>query len=300
MRRKLILSASLAAMLLGGCATTQSIQQGKDLSSSGIAYTDAVVNLLVITTDQVIDFDSAELIKTRRGTNPREMVSAKNDGLVGVITELNRFRAQTKLLKTYFINLQALADSPVKDDAGVAVKSLSDSISKLNKALEGENGEESLSEDQKTQIGALGGLVANTIHTAKVKNALKRDAEVIGTYLALQENQLGNITDILKDRFQAENDLFLNKEVIAPYEDKSKPLPSSWSENRKQWVKSQFVNQQLNTAKEAAKQLGGVWADILQGKSDINSLSVLIYDVNEFVTTIKDLEDANKAADKAS
>lgn len=300
MHKKLILSVSVIAALLVGCSTTQSIQQGKDLSTSGVAYTDAVENLLVIATDQVIDFDSAELIKTRRGTNPRAMVSEKNDGLVGVITELNRFRAQTKILKTYFINLQALADSPVKDDAGVAVKSLSDSISKLNKALDGESGEESLSEDQKTQIGALGGLVANSIHATKVKNALKRDAEVIGMYLALQENQLGNITDILKDRFQAENDLFLNKKVIAPYTDKSKPLPSSWSENRKQWVKSQFLNQQLKTAKVAAKQLGGVWADILQGKSDINSLSVLISDVNEFVTTIQALKDANKAADESN
>lgn len=299
MNRKLILTTVLGAVLLSGCAT-QSIQQGKDLSTSGIAYTDAVDSLLVVTTDQVIDFDSAELKKTRRGSNLRDMVSTKNEGLIGVLTELNKFRSQAKLLKTYFVNLQALADSPVKDDAGGAVKSLSDSISKLNKALDGENGKESLSDDQKTQIGALGGLVANTIHAAKVKRALKRDAEVIGTYLALQENQLANITDILKDRFQAENDLFLNEKVIAPYVDKSKPLPASWSDNRKQWVKSQFVNQQLKTAKEAAKQLRGVWSDILQGKSDINSLSVLISDVNEFVTTVQALEAANEAANESN
>jgi hypothetical protein len=74
----------------------------------------------------------------------------------------------------------------------------------------------------------------------------------------------------------------------------SQPLGTEWASNRKQWLKSQLVIQQLETAIEAAKQLRGVWADILQGRTDINSLSVLISDVNEFVTTLE----AFKAADK--
>ena len=298
MRRKFVLTILISVVMIFGCAT-QSIQQGKDLSTSGIAYTDAVDKLIDVTTDQIIDFDSAELKKTRRGSNLEDMINTKNKRLIRVINELNRFRTQTKLLKTYFVSLQALADSTVKDDAGGAVKSLSDSISKLNQAFEGNNGNESLSEDQKAQIGALSGLAANSIHAEKIKRALKRDAKVIGTYLALQENQLTNIADMLKDRFDVSNALFLNEKVIAPYTDKDKPLPAAWSENRKQWVKTQFVNQQLKTAKEAAKQLRGVWGDILQGKSDINSLSILISDVNEFVTTIQALETANDAKNES-
>ncbi|MCK4815533.1 hypothetical protein KA005_07170, partial [bacterium] len=90
----------------------------------------------------------------------------------------------------------------------------------------------------------------------------------------------------------AENDLFLNEKVIAPYVDKNQELGAEWANNRKQWFKTHFVSQQLVTAKEAAKQLRGVWADILQGKTDINSLSVLISEVNEFVTTVQALEAA--------
>ena len=51
---------------------------------------------------------------------------------------------------------------------------------------------------------------------------------------------------------------------------------------------------QLATANEAAKQLRSVWVDILQGKTDINSLSILISDVNEFVTAVQALEAADK------
>lgn len=296
MQRKFILTVSLVAVLLSSCVTTQSIQQGKDLSSSGIAYTNAVENLLVITTDKVIDFDSAELIKSRRGGNPREKVIEKNKYLIDVIKEINRFRTQTKLLKTYFINLQALADSPFKNDAGGAVRSLSESISDLNQKR-GKNG---LTESQNAQIGALAGIVANTIHAAKIKNALKRDAEIISVYLALQEKQLMNITDILKDRFKADHGLFVNKEVIVPYADISKVLPFDWSEKRKKWIKSKSVNEYLEAANKAAKHLSGIWFDILQGKSDANSISVLISDLNEFITTIQALENANKASNDSN
>ena len=292
MKKNMIIAFGLSILLISGCATP-SIQQGKDLSASGIAYTEAVDSLLDTATDRVIDFDTAELKRTRRGSDLRGMITQKNVAVADVLTEIGKFRAQTKLLKTYFLNLQALADSPVKDDAGGAVKSLSDSISKLNKALGGKDGKEIVTEDQKTQISALGGLVANTIHAAKIKRALTRDAETIGIYLALQENQLENITGILQDRFLARNDLFLNEKVIAPYVNKNRSLGARWAKNRKQWFKTQFVSQQLVTAKEAAKQLRGVWADILQGKTDINSLSVLISDVNEFVATVQALEAAD-------
>lgn len=295
MRRTFIAALVFSSTLVAtGCAT-QSIRQGQDLSSSGVAYTDAVDKLLDVTTDRVINFDSAELIKTRRGSDLKKMITEKNEALQSVLVELGRFRAQTRLLKTYFVNLQALADSPVKDDAGGAVESLSDSISKLNKALGKTAGKEKLSEEQKTQIGGLGGLVAHTIHGANVKRALERDAEIIGTYLALQENQLGNIVDMLEDRVQNDNDLFLNERVIAPYVAKDNPLGDSWIKDRREWAKTRCVSQQLKTAQEAAKQLRGVWADILEGETDINSLSILISDVSEFVISVQALETANGA-----
>ena len=289
--KKKIITFVLSVLLISGCAT-HTIKQSRDLSASGIAYTEAVDKLLDTTIDKIIDFDNEELKKSRRGSNLRGMITEKNKAITDILAEIERFRAQTKLLKIYFLNLQALSDSTVKNDAGGAVKLLSDSISNLYKTLGDQGGKLSLTEEQKTQIGALGGLVASTMHAAKIKNALQRDAEVIGIYLALQENQLNNITDILKDRFNARNDLFLNEKVIGPYVDKNQSLGAAWGKNRKQWFKTQFIGQQLNTAKNAAQQLRGIWVDILQGRTDVNSLSVLISDINEFVITVQALEDA--------
>jgi hypothetical protein len=290
MKKHVFVALGLATILMSGCVT-QSIQQGKDLSTSGIRYTEAVDKLLDVTVDRIIDFDTEELKKTRRGSDLEGIITQKNEALSDQVTEIERFRTHTKLLKTYFLNLQALADLPIKEDAKGAVQSLSNSFKTLNETLELKV---QLTEDQITQIGTFGGLAANTIHAAKIKRALVRDAKVIGKYLALQENQLKTITEVLTDLFSNDNDLFLNEKVIAPYVDMSQPLGTEWASNRKQWLKSQLVIQQLETAIEAAKQLRGVWADILQGRTDINSLSVLISDVNEFVTTLE----AFKAADK--
>ncbi|MES0447696.1 MAG: hypothetical protein ABUJ92_14275, partial [Desulfobacterales bacterium] len=119
MKKHVFVALGLVTILMSGCVT-QSIQQGKDLSTSGIAYTKAVDKLLDATTDRVIDFDTEELKKTRRGSDLKGMITQKNMAVVDLLKEIGKFRAQTKLLKTYFLNLQALADSPVKDDAGGA------------------------------------------------------------------------------------------------------------------------------------------------------------------------------------
>ena len=292
MKKSFFLSIALFALWICSCAT-QPVKQAKDLSSSGIAYSNAVNNLINVTIDRVIDFDSQELKKSRYGSGAALKVNIhqKNKAVINLISELEQFRAQTKLLKTYFLNLQALADSSIKEDAGIAVQSLSHSISNLNETLEGKA---SLTAQQQKQIGALGGLVASSIHAAKIKRALSRDAQIIAKYLCYQENQLRSIGDVLKDRFQAENDLFLNEKVVSPYIDKTKKLGPIWQANRKQWFKTQFLSQQLDTAQQAAKQLRGIWSDILSGKTDLNSLRVLISDVNEFVTTIQALEAAGQ------
>jgi len=282
--RALALALCGIVTLASGCAT-QTIQEGKDLSTTGITYTDAVDSLLDVTTDAVIEFDNKELLKGRVSTNPRAGLEERDAAMLDLLGQITVFRAQTKLLKAYFLSLQALADSTVKDDAGAAVKSLSDSINKVNASL---GGEAKLSDDQKTQLGALAGLAASSVQAQKIKRAFSRDAKIIGTNLALQQRQLANITDILRSRYEADNTLFLEERVVKPYADLHGTFDASaWSDARSQWLKRAFVNEQLAAANTAAAQLTSVWADILQGKTDLNALDGLISDVNEFVAAVQ-------------
>lgn len=279
----------LVCCALSACVT-QTIREGKDLSTSGIAYAQAVNALLDATTTVVIDFDNKEAIKSRLSSDPAGWLKKRDDAVAALLVEIAQFRAQTQVLKAYFVNLQALADSSVKDDAGPAVQALSDTISKLNVSL---GRKELLTPDQSQQIGALAGLAAQAVQAEKIRRALRRDAPVIGTYLALQQQQLASITAILKDRYGAEQALFHAEKVAGPYAELNQPLDPGWADARKQWLMSAFTNQQLDAANAAAEQLRGVWADIVQGKNDIGALSDLISDIDQFVITADALKSAS-------
>jgi hypothetical protein len=281
----------LALLLPAGCLT-QSVRQAKDLSGSGIAYAEAVDQLLDIARDQVISFDNQELVRTRSGADPQEMLAARNTALLALLDELERCRDQARLLKIYFCHLQALANTPVRDDAGSAVRAASDSLSRLNAAL---RGRKLFSEEQQKYLGTLSGLVAQTTLAAQLRTAFTRDAEIIGTCLVLQEAQLEQIASLLQDRFMAANDLFLNEKVIAPYVNRDKALSRQWSADRTHWLKSRFTCRQLATARDAARQLRGVWADLLQDGADLRSVNALLADVHAFTGTVQALEAAREA-----
>lgn len=146
-------------MLNTACAPTQTIEQSRDLSTSGLAYTQAVEALVDSTVDRIIDFDTTSLIKSRRGQAEDQLkmiLTAQNQALSDLIKELETFKGQNKLLQSYFMNLQALADSPIKEDVGGSVSALSGSINELNKSLKGDL---DLTPQQQTEIGKLAGLL---------------------------------------------------------------------------------------------------------------------------------------------
>jgi len=281
----------IALILNTACAPTQTIEQARDLSSSGIAYTTAVEALVDSTVVRIIDFDSASVIKSRRGQTEdqlKKILAAHNEALSALVAELEMFKGQNKLLQSYFVNLQALADSPIKEDVGGAVSTLSSSINGLNQSLQSDY---ELSPQQQAEIGKLAGLVAQSAQAAKLKKTLQRDAEIIAIQLALHEQQLEIITEILQDRFDAENELFFREQVEKPYAstDPSAELGPGWQAARATYLRTQFTNQKLATAQIAAKQLRGIWTDILQGRNDTGSLRILISDIDEFVTSIENL-----------
>ena len=115
---------------LYGCAATQSVQDGKNLSASGISYSESINKLVDVGIDKVIDFDSEELKKTRFGseTELEDRINDHNEKLGDIVFELERFQKQTNILKAYFISLQSLSDLAIKNDTEGAINSLSSTV----------------------------------------------------------------------------------------------------------------------------------------------------------------------------
>lgn len=298
LRPRLFFILSGLILLLSGCiSSSQKIQQGRDLSTSGIQYAEAVNGLLDVTIDRVIDFDSSEAIRIRKRaveSTLKQKIQERDSVLLDLLNELNSFRRYTQQFKVYFLNLQALANSPVQAETGSAVRELSESVRNSNNEIRS-NGSIKLSEEEMDGIAALSQSVAKGVHAAKIDAALRRDAKVIGEQLLLHEKLLANLTGMLTDRFEIENDEFRNAKVTNPYINKKVEIGDQWKKDRKKWLKSRFTSESLNKAKEAARQLRVVWEQILQGRSDPGSIALLIQDINEFVLIINEINEANES-----
>ncbi|CAA6827792.1 MAG: Unknown protein [uncultured Thiotrichaceae bacterium] len=294
-----MLGTFLGAVSVVGCSTN-TINEGRNLSASGIAYTESVNALLDETIKQVIDFDSQELLITRIGSNPRRMLKEKNKVLSELIKEIDLFRYQMSLMQSYFVNLQSVSDSVVSEQTGESIGSISSAISRLNDLSK--NNKHSgydytdIDEEQHRYIGTLAGMLMQANYAANIKATLKRDAPIIGTQLLLQEKQLDNILGILKARIAIGNKIYLNENVMAPYIDMDNPVDQEmWVENRRHWFRLQQVTPIFEKVQEAQKALRVSWEDILRGKKDAGAVSTMLIDIDEFVSTLHALEKAKAA-----
>jgi hypothetical protein len=224
----------------------------------------------------------------------KETIQERDSAILELIKELNSFRRYTQQLKVYFLNLQALANSPIQAETGSAVRELSNSINNANKDIN-EMKELKLSDEEINGIASLSQLVAKGVHAAKINAALQRDAKIIGEQLLLHEKFLDYLTDMHVDRSRIESDEFRNLKVIGPYAKKEAKIGKQWKKDRKTWLKSQYIFESLNKAKEAARQLRSVWEQILLGQSDPASITLLLQDINEFVVTINKIKEANES-----
>lgn len=292
------------SIFIVGCSSN-TLTKSQDMSASGIAYADSVNELLDETVKQVIDFDSKELLKTRSGSDREKMLKEKNSALTKLIKEINHFRYQTSLMKNYFINLQALAESTVADDIGVSVGEISGTIQYLNhrpkNADDVKRINKQLTEEDEGYIATLTGMMVRSHFAANIEAALKRDAPVIGTQLLFQEKQLDHILSILQDRLALGSKIHLVEKVRSPYIDTETPIEDEemWITHRREWFEMRQAASVFSDVKEAHKALRVAWEDILRGKQDVGSVSIMLEDVNEFVSTLHALDESrNKDSDE--
>lgn len=293
----LVLLSIGMSLILSGC-TNSTLVKTTDLSSSSVAYTESVNELLDETIGHVIDVDSKELLRARNGKHRAKKLKERNQSLKVLIAEINEFRYQTTLMNNYFLHLQALADSTVKDDLGVNVGRISGRINYMNNRPKDANDEARISrlltEEDEGYISKIGSMLVGSFYAARIESALSRDAPIIGKQMLLQEKQLVHILDIFKDRLDAESRMHLTDKVVAPYVNpdigEMELDKETWVSNRRNWFELQQARSIFNDVKEAHKALRLAWEDILRGKKDIGAVDIMLADVNDFLSTIHALD----------
>ncbi|GEM_PF-3819363 len=296
---KPVVIVSVCAICLGtlGCAgPTQTIRQGQDFCRAGIQYTEALDKLLDVTITTAIDYDSDELLRQRKRTDPNELqpfLQERDKALAELVTTLETFRHHGRRLRAYFVSLQTLANAKLQESAEAAVGSLSGNIAAANENLR-ESNRLKLSEEEQVYLGQLGRLVAKHIQAGALRRALRRDAAIIGEQLVLHERLIKKLRDVLMDRSLDEVDTLWRQKVKKPYVDTTQTIGEPWKQDRALWIRSSFYQEELTKATEAIHHMRFVWMGILQQEQNVESLQLALGDIGDFTETVHALHEAGK------
>jgi len=138
-------------------------------------------------------------------------------------------------------------------------------------------------------------VVTRGVQSAMLQHALKRDAPIIGEQLVLQEKLLTKLSEMLNQRFKEQLIIMEKDRIRKPYINKTITNEEDWKKTRKQFLKSVFLDQNLEPAKSSIKEMRLIWENILNGKQDIGSIQSTLSDINEFVNNINQIKDAIQA-----
>jgi hypothetical protein len=291
------LVALVVAAVQVGCASV-SVERGKDLSSAGIAYSQATAAVIDLAIDASIDASSESQIRKKMAAptsddqrKERTEFLAQLDGtLVDNVRSYVKLKRSVSAVEAYFAGLQALAGANPGPAAEAAVGTLVDRVNGLNAALEAGK---PISEEKKGAIAGLAGLLVKQAHGAAVARALERDAQPIGRALVLQELTLRAAASDIAAAMNNANARFYQDRVIRPYVEGG--IGGAWAEDRRVALKTRAMGSTqvaVESAATAAAQMQAVWGRILSGETSGQEFLLIVRDVQELLDAANALKRA--------
>lgn len=301
---RIVLMLILLQAGLLGC--TAQIQLASNLAQTGVQYADAMDTLLGSTSDLVVLDDSKMLLyqydlvsypddKKKEEEVLNQFLTTRDANIKPLLAILSDLQTRMRTLKAYFTNMAALADTDASQRLSTAVENLSTAIDGANTEIRetlGETGqEEIISAAEQTALGQLAGLVGQGIQAEMLREALKRDAPIIGEQLYLTQKLLDRISGMVEQRYTDANIVKNKNEVVKPYKYKTITDRDAWMENRKTVLTDPSLDEPLQKAQAAAGNMLVIWEGILKGSEcDMNSIQLVLADIQDFIGIASELK----------
>lgn len=295
-------AATAFAFSVSGCASV-AVQRAKDVSSAGVAYSQATAAVVDIAIDATVDASSQSRVlgKPRQPvTDPAERqvrqaeLKEIDKELIGNATEYVRLKRSVGAIGAYFKALQELADGSPAEATQTAVAGLADRVNGLNAALDqGKDGKPLISDAEKGAIAGLSKQVAKQIHGTALAQALERDAAVIGRALVLQEKVLKAAEMDIRANLTNASQRFYTSRVLVPYG--SGAIDDAWANDRRAYIRVAALGntpEALNTAQAASRQMQTVWARVLSGEYSAREITAMLKDTEDLLAAVAALQDA--------
>lgn len=280
-------------VLMGAGCTTQPVQQSQAFSEAGIVYAEAMDRLMKTTIDVVVEKDSRTLLYIQNLTKHADKKKERkilekylfdhDREIKKQLAALNDLHRNARQLKRYFINLGTLANADVSNAAAQSVGQLSDAINVSNKKLTSTHALV-ISAKEKKALSSVAGFIASSYKSAQLRQAIKKDAEIISRQLLLHEKMVGLLAKLILQSQRVEAARAYTAKVARPYKKKDIKKESIWKKIRKDALISSFHDATLVRAQESAQQMRHIWHSMVENKTDIASIKLFIQDVNEIVS----------------
>ncbi|WEI17873.1 hypothetical protein PY247_16175 [Acinetobacter proteolyticus] len=270
----------LISLALGSCATVPT-ERAKVVSKTGKEYVVVLKKVNELALDESIDFTADLLPKL-----PRTKIILENNTMeikkrAELIGKSNEYYDN---LSNYFSELELLING---DQSEVTSQALSDLATTLKK----EPIELKLSDEKKESLTGLSAYVTKQIHSIKVQNALKRDADTIAQALAISEKMLDEQIKWISLREKAIRDAEYITKIEKPFLSNAQ-LTNDWKNDWKKYAKQPPVIVLLEEAKNASKEMQKSWKNILRGDYSNEETLLALSNIKKGLDAVKTLKES--------
>lgn len=275
----------LAVLLSSSCAKAR-LNYFKQFSQAGVAYSDAVGQLLDDAGTAAIDTDSMVLDKVRPSLSSNDRSSTiieHNQLLRDRLTLLGDIKRHARLLRSYFKALGTLAESNAPSGIGTAAEGVVNAMGRLHPRIKNAKvGELPVS----SFVGSVATIVVAHFKVAALEKELKARAPTIERELDLQQAALSVIAEQLRTDLQAQLQQQESKAVVLPYV-RDEPLPGNWAARRRGALRAHVSLASADAAADAAGKLKIAFVSLSQGQYELVDVPALIDGINEIITLME-------------
>ena len=272
----------IASVGLAGCTTTARINQFKNFSTVGVAYTNALDPLLNSAGEAAIDANSLILEEAFPASQDKDAIAraqeleTHNKLLRDRLAILNDIKLHAHLLRTYFQVLGSLAESDAPEGIGTGATEVVKQLGCISpKIKEAKIGKASVADF----IGPAVKIAVKNFQRAALDRELSTRSPFIERELELQSAALQAITRTMREDLRVQLNQRMFKEIFAPYT-KDASLPKDWTQKRKVNLTSELAVAAADAAANAAKDLKTAFISLVEGGFTAADLPAIINDIN--------------------
>ncbi len=284
----ILLGLAVLCLIVSSCTAVRT-NQFKQFGQAGVAYSDAVTEMLDASGSAAIDVDSMVLVKTRQPlstTERSEAILEHNKLLRDRLAVLGDLRRHARLMRSYFEVLGTLAESQGPSQIGTAAEGVVQALGNLHPSIQNAMVGSFPVADF---VGSVTQIVVANFKAAALENELKKHGQTIERELDLQHAALSALAREMRVDLQAQIQQQESNDVVMPFV-KDGPLPGEWSNERKEILKSQISLASVDAAADAASKLKIAFVALAEGRFQLVDVPTLLSEVSEVVSLVEKIQ----------